>query len=154
KTRFNLDSQTWWNELCAVAPKYIQIELDTARSSVDFFVASIYLSAGLGLATLAVAAIDGFKLSILIVCGPAFLVTVLCHSLIVAATGEWSEAVQALVNLGRVKLADGLGLQLPDTLDDEKRMWGLVTSYVFFGNAADGAQIDRFRRSRDTVPVS
>src|SRR5262249_25439698 len=31
KTRFNLDSQTLWSELMAVAPKYIQTEYDRAR---------------------------------------------------------------------------------------------------------------------------
>jgi hypothetical protein len=154
KTRFNLDSQTLWNELCAVAPRYIQTAHDSARSSVDFFVASIYLSAALGLITLAVAGFEGFKLSVLVICVPAFLVTLLCHWLVVRATGEWSETVQALVNVGRVKLADRLGLQLPDTLDEEKKMWGLVTSYVFFNKTEDGVQLDRFRKRCGTVSLA
>lgn len=146
KTRFNLDSQTLWYELCAVAPKYIQTEINSARSSVDFFIALIYLSAALALATFAVAAFEEFERSILVICIPAFLVTLLCHWLVVRATSEWGFAVQALVNIARVKLADDLGLQFPDSLDEEKQMWGLVTSYVFSGKPDDGAQIDRFRK--------
>jgi hypothetical protein len=150
KTRFNLDSQTLWNELCAVAPKYIQTELDNARSSVDFFVATFYLSAALGLTSLAVATFDGFRLAVVVICIPIFLVTLLCHWLVVRATSDWSSTVQALVNVGRLKLADSLGLQLPENLQEEKIMWGLVTSFVYFGKDEDGEQLDRFRTKRET----
>ena len=30
-------------------------------------------------------------------------------------------------------------------------MWGLVTSYVFFGKAEEGAQIDRFRKKKSEI---
>ena len=146
KTRFNLNSQTLWYELCAVAPKYIQTELNSTRSSVDFFVAAFYLSAALGAATFVIAALEEFKFSLLVVCISAFLLTLLCHWLLMRATGDWGFVVQALVNVARLKLADALGLQLPERLDEEKLMWSLVTSYVFFGTAEEGAQIDRFRK--------
>jgi hypothetical protein len=146
KTRFNLDSQTLWYELCAVAPKYIESELGNARSSVDFFVALFYLSAALGFAAFAVAAGEDFKRSILVICIAAFVVTWLCHWLVVRVTQEWGMAVQALVNIGRLKLADSLGLRLPESLAEEEEMWGLVTSYVFFGTPDKGVQLDRFRK--------
>ncbi len=154
RTRFNLDLQTLWYELCAVAPKYIQTEIDWAKSSVDFFVASIYLSATLGLATFMIAAIEGFKLSILLICISAFFVTLLCHWLAVRSTDEWSSTVQALVNVARPKLADQLALQLPGSLEEEKVMWGLVSSYVSFGDAKDGAQIDRFRKAQTSAATA
>ena len=97
KTRFNLDLQTLWYELYAVAPKCIQTEIKEARSSVDFFVALTYLSAFLGLTTLVIATFEGFKFSILVICILAFLVAPLCHWLAVRATGEWGYTVQALV---------------------------------------------------------
>jgi hypothetical protein len=150
KTRFNLDSQTLWYELYAVAPKYIQTEIKGARSSVDFFVALIYLSAFLSLVTFALAALDGFELSILVVCILAFLVTLLCRWLVVRATAEWGYTVRALVNIGRVKLADSMGLQLPESLEKEKVMWGLVTRYGFFGETVDGARLDEFRKKPET----
>src|SRR5262249_42162937 len=123
KTRFNLDSQTLWYEMCAVAPKYIQTAIYSARSSVDFLVASIYLSAALGVVTFAIAAYENFDRSILAVCILAFFATLVSHWLVVRATREWGYTVQALVNIARVKLAAGLGLQLPESLDEEKAMW-------------------------------
>jgi len=153
RTRFNLDSQTLWYELCAVAPKYVQTEIDWAKSSVDFFVASIYLSAALGLATFVIATLEGFNLPLSLICISVFLVTLLCHWLAVRSTDEWSSTVQALVNVARPKLADRLGLQLPGNLDEEKVMWGLVSSYVLSGDDKDGAQIDRFRRKAQPSPA-
>jgi hypothetical protein len=150
KTRFNLDSQTLWYELCAVAPKYIQDEINNARSSVDFFVASFYLSAASGVLTFVVAALERFKLSILLVGIVAFVVALLCHWLLVRTTGEWGFTVQALVNVGRIKLAASLGLQLPMSLEEERQMWGLLTSFVYSGNEDDGKKLDRFRKKPET----
>jgi hypothetical protein len=150
KTRFNLDSQSLWYELSAVAPKYIQTEIKDAQSVIDFFVALTYLSAVLGLATFVIAACEAFKLAIVTISILSLLMTVFCHRLAVIATVQWGYTVQALVNIGRVKLADSLGLQLPDRLEDEKVMWGLVTWYGFFCDEADGAQLNQFRKKRDT----
>lgn len=145
KTRFNLDSQSLWYELSAVAPKFTQTAIKEARSVVDFFVALTYLSALLGIATLIISAYERFDLSILIVCILAFATALLCHWLAVRATGEWGYSVRALVNIGRSRLAHDMGLELPDKLQDEKLMWGLVTRYGFYCNEEDGVRLDRFR---------
>jgi hypothetical protein len=150
KSRFNLDSQTLWYELYAVAPKYIQNEIQEARSSVDFFVALVYLSVLLGLVSFIIAAIEGFDLSILIVCALAFIAALIWSRMAINATGDWGYTVKALVNIGRVKLADGMGLELPETLEKEREMWGLVTKYVFFGEKADGDKLDPFRKKPAT----
>lgn len=146
KTRFNLDSQTLWNELVAVAPKHIQSELNSTRSSVDFFVASFYLSIFFGFACWVLGAIEHFKISILLLSVPAFLLAILCHWLAIRAIDAWADPVHALVNLGRVKLADSLGLRLPKTLEEEKTMWGLVTMYSYYANPEYGRALDAYRK--------
>jgi hypothetical protein len=149
KTRFNLDSQTLWYELNASAPKYIQTEIDTARSSVDFFVAMTYLSFLFSIVTLLLAIYEHGPTSIFVASAGAFGLTLVCHRLGVRTTVEWGYSVQALVNLARIKLAEGLGLQIPETLEEEKVMWGLVTSYVFSPNPEAAACINRFRKKND-----
>jgi hypothetical protein len=67
-TRFELDSQVLWSELCSVVPKYLQTELDRSRATVDFFVALIYLSALFGAVAIG-AAFDGKVKPLLIVTG-------------------------------------------------------------------------------------
>jgi hypothetical protein len=146
KTRFNLDSQTLWHELLAVAPKYIQFEIDSARSSVDFFVALLYLSVFFCFACLALGVIEYFKISILLLSIPAVLLAFLCHWLAVRAVDAWSYPIHALVNLGRVKLADSLGLRLPASIEEEKSMWGLVTKYAFYASREYGQALDAYRK--------
>jgi hypothetical protein len=147
KTRFNLDSQTLWYELLAVAPKYIQDQLDSARATVDFFVASVYLSAAFCVVTLAVAFEGRVDLGLMLVSVVAFGVMLLCHWMLVRVTRDWSLAVQALVNVGRKKLAETMGFRLSGSLDAERRMWGRLTQFVFYGSVADGALTDAFRKS-------
>lgn len=150
KTRYNLDSQSLWYELCAVCPKYLQAELDEVRSGVDFFVALIYLNGVLSMATFGVLLVEGFKPQTMVVCAAAFAMSIFCHWLAVRATRDWSYAVQALVNIGRVKLADSMGLQLPANLEEERKMWGLVTRYGFFCDPAEGKALDQFRKPLPT----
>lgn len=40
--RYRLDSQVLWNELTAMAPEQARRQVDTARTSVDFFIALLY----------------------------------------------------------------------------------------------------------------
>ncbi|MEH2536936.1 MULTISPECIES: hypothetical protein [unclassified Bradyrhizobium] len=147
KTRFNLDSQTLWYELCASAPKYLQSAIETARSSVDFFVAMTYLSFLFGLTSLFLALSRFGSPKLFIVSAGAFGLTLLSHWFAVRTTAEWSYSVQALVNIGRIKLAEQLGLRVPDTLEAEKEMWGFATSYVFWSKPEIGAKLDPFRTS-------
>jgi hypothetical protein len=146
KTRFNLDSQTLWHELLAVTPKYIQEEIDSARSSVDFFVAFLYLSIAFGMACLILGIVEHLKIPLLLLSIPAFVLSVVFHWLAVRAIDAWSYPIHALVNLGRSKLAEGLGLQLPAALEDEKRMWGLVTKYAYHATSNYGCALDAFRK--------
>ena len=39
--------------------------------------------------------------------------------------GYWLNAVQAMVNVGRIPLAESLGFALPETLDQERVLWQL-----------------------------
>lgn len=146
KTRFNLDSQTLWHELYAVAPKYIQQKIEQAQSSVDFFVAGVFLSLFLAVATVVTGVLEDYDRTIFILAAPPLFVAFLSHWIAIRATDEWAYSVQALVNIGRVKLADSLGLSLPETLAEEREMWGLATKFVYFADADAGAGLNRFRR--------
>jgi hypothetical protein len=147
KTRFKLDSQTLWHELIAVTPKYIESEIASARSYVDFFVALLYLSFVFGIACVVLGLIPHFKIGILLLCVPAFLLTVLCRWLAIKATDDLGYPVHGLVNLGRVKLADSLGLRLPETLEKEKTMWDLVTRYANYAEREDGEALNAYRKA-------
>lgn len=140
--RFRLDTQVLWNELSATAPAQARRQVETARTSVDFFVALLYghgVVAALALVSLTSAQAER---PLLIVTATALSSLIpLWYRSAVYATDEWAAAVRALVNLGRRPLADALGLVLPQQLSEERAMWQLVTrmSRRPYRDAADPA---------------
>ena len=149
KDRFGLDSQTMWTELCAVVPKSLQLELDRSRAMVDFFVALVYLSAGFGAAALLAAwRTQGFELRLVGSGVSALILMRVWYQLAVSSSSYWHLTVQALVNLGRKELASAMGLRIPATLNEERRMWGFVTQFVFYHYEPNlSAELDRFREN-------
>ena len=153
--RYWLDSQLFWNELVAVAPDSLRKELDLARSSVDFFVAATYLSVAVGIFAIAEAllvgpTIDaGFLVIGLVALGLAYA----WYRSAVSSTSYWDSTVRALVNLGRVPLAAALGLRLPATIDQERKMWALVVRFAYYGfEEGSAVRLDEFR-AKDTANV-
>ncbi|MEU2502304.1 hypothetical protein [Streptomyces albogriseolus] len=140
--RFRLDTQVLWNELSAAAPEQARRQVETARTSVNFFVALLYghgVVAALAFLALASA---GAERPLLVVTAIALCALIpLWYRSAVYATDEWAAAVRAMVNLGRKPLADALGLVLPKQLAEERTMWQLVTrmSRRPYRDAADTA---------------
>jgi hypothetical protein len=146
KTRFNLDSQTLWLELGASVPKSLQVELDRSRAIVDFFVALIYVNAAFGLLTALLELLTGFHTSVTVYAVLSVASGLLWYDMAVTSSSYLGLAVQALVNVGRIKLAGQLGLQIPATFEDERRMWGLVTKFVYFADLEIATELDAYRR--------
>ncbi len=145
RTRFNLDSQTLWHELYAVAPKYLQVEIESARSSVDFFVAVIYLSSVFSISCLLLGVLDHFNLNLILISILSLLLAFGSHWFAIRAIDAWAEPIRALVNLGRPKLADSFGFMIPQTIEEEKFMWGLVANYINDPKEEYGKALNVFR---------
>lgn len=145
--RYHLDSQTLWSELMAVVPESQQKEVERARVPVDFCVAAFYLLIPFGVLALAAGIAQSTDRALLIVSAlVAFLALPLCYRLAVSSVEGWGASVQALVNLGRIKLAAELGLKLPATIEVERQMWDQVRWFVGEPFEPDGAaELDRFR---------
>lgn len=145
KTRFNLDSNSLWFELCASAPDYLQNAYVEACAAVDFFVASFYLAFGLALLTFALAAchhdLQLFALSI-----AAIAFCAIAQWMAIYTTRNLSSVVKAIVHVGRAKLAENMGLVLPASLEQEKDMWGIVTHYSYFCTAREARDLNAYRR--------
>ncbi|MCQ9132251.1 MULTISPECIES: hypothetical protein [Streptomyces] len=126
--RYRLDTQVLWNELTSVVPEPAGKQVVAARTNVDFFVALLYGHTAVALAALVSLGAARADRPVLVLTGACLLaLTPVWYHAAVAATDEWAAAVRALVNLGRRPLAEGLGLALPKRLEDERRMWHLVT---------------------------
>ncbi|MGW4872986.1 hypothetical protein [Streptomyces chartreusis] len=146
--RYQLDSQLLWNELTATAPEQARRQVDTARTSVDFFVCLLYGH----LAVLLAAAVTLISTSsgALAVATTAVVLAALVpvwYRCAVSATDEWAAAVRALVNVGRHPLAASLGLDVPRQLAAERTMWSLVSRLPRIPYHEHAAALDQYRRS-------
>ena len=145
--RYQLSSQLMWNQLRGSAPESIPKAVDEARAGVDFFVCLLYVSGAVSLGALLAMLGDDAQVVTLLGCSLiGALVVLLCYPAAVKATDAWASAVRAMVDLGRVPLSKDLGLQMPSTLEEERKMWlqvGWFLGYRFHPDAA--ALIDPYR---------
>lgn len=148
KQRYRLDSQILWIDLIAVAPESLRKELETARSSVDFFVASCYLSLlfAVGSVVSLVFAPSGPKPEVAIAGVVGVLLVPIAYRSAVASCSYWDACVRALVDTGRQPLASALSLDLPHTIARERAMWDLVVAFSYYGFEERWAhRLDEFR---------
>jgi hypothetical protein len=146
--RYQLDSQLLWNELTATAPEQARRQVDTARTSVDFFVCLLYGHLAILLA--AVATLTSSATGASAAATTAVILAALVpvwYRCAVSATDEWAAAVRALVNVGRHPLATSLGLDIPKELAAERTMWSLVSRIPRIPYHEHAAALDLYRRS-------
>jgi hypothetical protein len=70
----------------------------------------------------------------------------------VKSVGELRYAVQATVNVGRVKLAQAYGLRLPATVQEDKELWSALTNFVAWGEQSNEQDVKLLERWRSSDP--
>ncbi|WP_035839101.1 hypothetical protein [Kitasatospora azatica] len=144
--RFRLDSQILWEELVAVAPEPVRHQTETARTNVDFFIALLYGHLLVATAAAGTLASASANTTLLLTTGLVLtLLALVWYRCAIAATDSWAAAVRALVNVGRKPLTQSLGLELPETLADERDMWTKVTRLALRPYGADSDALDLYR---------
>jgi hypothetical protein len=146
--RYRLDTVTMWHALNGVSADQVRDEVDAGRASVDFFVCLIYGHVVVILAAIAALAVSpsgSLSVGPAVAIGAGVAACFLWYWLAVRATDEWAAAVRGLVDLGRKPLADALGLDLPDTIAQEREMWTLVSRRTRRAYGDWAAGLDKFR---------
>jgi hypothetical protein len=145
--RYQLDSQILWYELVAVAPDSLQKELERARVPTDFSVATFFLLILFGLLSLiAGIAQSTDRLLLLTSAAVAFAALPAWYWLAVNSVADWGASAQTLVNVSRGKLATEMGLEIPETIEEEREMWREVSWYVGWPNDEERrVALNRFR---------
>jgi hypothetical protein len=158
--RYGLNTLLVWNDLLASAPDTLQEEEETARASVNFFVAMIYWTVVLAVVSLwAFVAIlrsesgRNPRWLLLLVAGLGIVLPPAFYGAAIARCGYWYSAVRALVNTGRLQLAANLGLQVPDSIEQERAMWSAVSAFVYWPYTAGRARrLDPYRIKSAAAP--
>lgn len=155
--RFGLHSQIFWYELQSVAPDNLRRDTEDARAGVDFFISAIAHLLLLGtvattVATLTAAAAPSFGWASAVLGLVSFLLVPIAYDRAVRNVMEWRLTVRALVNTGRTKLAVALGVRLPDSFAEERRLWTRYGRLVVSGGSAQSVgALDKYRRGDDGI---
>jgi hypothetical protein len=143
--RFGLDYHTFSYELRTIASESVRKELEDAEAIVNFFLASVHLSAAFGLTALAFGAVHGD--TALCVAGLVSLVlTRFFYLRAIHSTLSWGRAVRVLVHLVRGDLLKAYGLVPPEKLVEERRLWLSLLGFVYFGDKDDAGMIEALER--------
>jgi ABC-type multidrug transport system fused ATPase/permease subunit len=130
--QYGLSVVDLWTRLTAVAEDKINEQLSQSRAVLNFFIAMIWLSAVLSIATVVVSIWGGHPLYLLWLIPLALLVPV-WYRRAVAAVSWYAQGMQALADLTRGRLAEALGLSLPGTIEDERKLWTAFNDYASWG---------------------
>jgi hypothetical protein len=157
--RYKLDSQTLWYQLTGAVPKQLRNQVETARTGVDFFVCLLYGNMLVAFAALcAIAAPRPSNVTLLLSALVLAAATALWYRLAVVTTDDWAAATRAMVDVGRRKLAEAVGLVLPQELDVERKMWQAYSRFVRQPFQEEkSTSLDQYReisRSTDTQELS
>jgi hypothetical protein len=151
--KYRLDSQTFWSELEALVPEPLRVAIERARVPVDFAVSFVYLSALVALISLVGALLGDAQVKLFVITAVALALSPIWYWVAVVSTSEWYASVQALVNLGRSPLAQAMDLQIPATLEEERRMWEALTIFVSSEEPDSAIVLDSYR-NRHARPQS
>lgn len=149
--RYKLNAVRLWPHLMSSAPEALTREVNQARAGVDFFICLFYTQLMVSVAAILALIVqpgDWPKLIAASVIG--IVVAIISYKAAITATGAWAAAVRAIVDLGRLPLAAAFGLDVPDSLDDERRMWEYLSwslGYPYTPESAERMNQFRVRRT-------
>jgi hypothetical protein len=143
--RFGFDYHTFSYELRTMASESVRKELEDAEAVVNFFLASVHLSAAFGLTALALGAVQGD--TALCVAGLVSLVlTRFFYLRAIDSTLTWGRMVRVLVHLVRGDVLKAYGLVPPAKLVEERLLWLSMYNLVYFGDKEDPSSVGALER--------
>ncbi|NUR73100.1 MAG: hypothetical protein HOU81_19970 [Hamadaea sp.] len=154
--RYRLDSQVFWYELTAVVPERTAKQVDQARTTVDFFVSLLFghlIVAAVAVGAVLSGTVTG-SVQLWISVAALLLLSVGWYRAAVVTTDDWAAAVRAMVNVGRVPLAEALGLRLPEGLSEERTMWTLSSQLTRLAYDERAEQLDKYRNAEAGSRIS
>lgn len=149
--RYGMDSQQFWYELVGTADERVVREMEEMRAQVDIFVAGVSVSLLLTLASLGVAGVSNDRIPPFLLAIGSIAVAPVAYRGAVRNMKDWANSVRALVNLGRLKVADSLGLLMPWRIEDEITMWRAMSAFAHYRDPAWRPWLNTFRKGSPDI---
>jgi len=155
-TQYGLETINAWHLLVAVAPEAVVSGLNDGRTATNTWVGGIALSAGFAIAAVATAIASGSTTPI-VYAVVSIALTAPFYQRAVSAAGGYARAMRALIDLGRLPLAEAVGLDMPATLAEETHMWKAFSNLSGWGrhwphSPSWISDLDVHRSSHRTAP--
>lgn len=148
--RWGLDAAFWWPRLYLIIPDSAREQVDDARASMDQMILLSVLS--VAFAAIAVGfGIGGLRLAVWAWCAAGALVlSWLTYRAAIASAAAYGDLVRSCFDLFRSDLMAHLGWLLPDSLPDERTLWGALGQQLYRRGASSQQQslVDAPRISR------
>lgn len=135
-SRYNFHLDTFWSRLEALMPtdSLHRQRLEETKTTLDFMVASTWISGAttIGwLVALPFLSARYWLFGIVALIGPSL--TMLCYRSAVEAYVSFAEVVRAAVDLHRLSIFDGLSIERPKGLREERERWDAIGRVITFG---------------------
>jgi hypothetical protein len=129
--RWGLDAVFWWPRLYLIIPDSARNQVDDARASMDQMILLSVLS--FAFAAVAVGfGIGGLPLAVWVWCtAGALVLSWLTYRAAVAQAAVFGDLVRSCFDLFRSDLLTHLGWPLPESLADERSLWGVLGQQLF-----------------------
>ena len=129
--RWGLDAVFWWPRLYLILPDSARAQVDDARAALDQLVVLTMLSAGFGIAALALS-VAGLNPAVGLSCaGGALLLSRACYLAAVTAATVLGDLVRSCYDLFRGDLLTRLGWPVPPTLPRERQLWTVLGQQLY-----------------------
>lgn len=140
RLRYGIDPIVLWEHLYVQLPSEIRSAIDTSFNEMVLMLRTSLLSAMLGVEWVVLAMLKGitdanpakFGLALLFLAIFGFLMKDSYRISLVAAL-KFSKLIRTSFDLYRDKLAEALGIELPDDVENERRVWHRVTRFIYRG---------------------
>ena len=131
--QYDLDVALLWTRITAVASDPVRDQLNQSRSVIDFFVGLWWLSIVFSVAAVFSGLYHDHPVQWAYVGVALLIAPYFAYPRAIKATAWYREAVRALADLSRSDLAESMGLEMPDTLAEEREMWHALSNFVAWG---------------------
>jgi hypothetical protein len=137
---YGMDAVVLWPRLICLIPPFAQEQLQESRAKLDFHVNMLWLSF---LATI-ITLLPLHDWHLWRSAPPAIFLVMLWY-LLPASARAWGISFTSMFDLYRTQLANGLGLALPKTLEEERTMWREVVRFMLYRRAFSADFLDQYR---------
>jgi hypothetical protein len=148
---YSMDSIHIWPRLQALIPENYRSLLDDAKAQLDFWVNLWFSFLLLALGTLAIFiyarnyTLGPTNYTLGAVSAAAVILAIGAAKLAQTAAAQWGMLVKGAFDLYRGELCKQLGLDMPQSLEDERQMWRRVSQTFLLRRAEYADDLTRFR---------